>query len=165
MAERPQARLILMCGLPGAGKTTLALRLAEALPAVRLCPDEWLTTLGLDLRDDRTRDRLEAVFWRHAQELLRLGQSVILESGFWLRSDRDEKRLGARALGVAVELRYLTAPLDELHRRIQAREETSGEWHGASITRAELEQWSPYFAAPDADELALFDTPAPNASA
>ena len=42
-------RLILMCGLPGAGKTTRAVELAARLPAVRLSPDEWLTGLGLDL--------------------------------------------------------------------------------------------------------------------
>jgi predicted kinase len=33
-------RLLLMCGLPGSGKTTLATQLAAGLPAVRLCPDE-----------------------------------------------------------------------------------------------------------------------------
>jgi predicted kinase len=160
MAERDSPRLILLCGLPGAGKTTLALRLASALPAIRLCPDEWMASLGIDLRDEAFRDRLETLFWKHAQELLRLGQSVILESGFWLRADRDERRLGARALGAAVELRYLSAPLDELSRRLQARV-ADGVWQGAPITRAELAQWSRFFQPPDADELALFDTPAP----
>ena len=39
---------------------------------------------------------------------------------------RDEKRLGARALGVGVELHYLFAPLDELVRRA-AHRTASGE--------------------------------------
>ncbi|EFL16122.1 predicted protein [Streptomyces sp. C] len=92
--------------LSGSGKTTLAKRLAEEIPAVRLCPDEWMASLGIDLHDEETRDRLERRFWKHAQDLLKVGQTVILKSSFWLRSDRDEKRLGARALGVPVELRY-----------------------------------------------------------
>ena len=151
-------RLVLICGLPGAGKTTLARRLEAELPAVRLCPDEWLAALGIDLRDEITRDGLEAQFWRLAQRLLALGQSVILESGFWLRSDRDEKRLGARALGAAVELRFLDAPLDELYHRIERRSAAlaPGDAH---ITRADLELWTTFFQPPDAAELALFDPP------
>ena len=35
-------RLILLCGLPGSGKTTLAERLAGRTPIVRLCPDETI---------------------------------------------------------------------------------------------------------------------------
>ena len=152
------ARLVLMCGLPGAGKTTLARRLAAEIPALRLCPDEWMVQLGIDLYDEATRERLEALFWQLAQQMLQLGQSVILESGFWFRADRDEKRIGARALGAHVELRYLDVPLDELWRRIELRNaEWERAWGTAPITREQLEEWSGYFQAPDATELALFD--------
>ena len=36
------ARLLLTCGLPGSGKTTLARRLATERGAVRLSKDEWM---------------------------------------------------------------------------------------------------------------------------
>jgi len=151
-------RLILICGLPGAGKTTLARRLAAEAPAVRLCPDEWMTPLGFDLFDEAARERVEALQWQVAQELLRVGQSVILESGFWARSERDEKRLAARALGVKAELRYLDVSLDELWRRIEARNAEPA-WRSRPITRQELEQWAPSFQPPDPEELARFDPP------
>jgi predicted kinase len=153
----PNPRLVLMCGLPGTGKTTEGRRLAETLGAVRLSPDEWLVGLGIDLWDEGARDRLERVLWDLAQELLRLGQSVILESGFWLRSDRDEKRTRARAIGAGVELRYLDIPLEELSRRLASR--VMSEAGAATISRSDLERFAASFEPPDADELALFDAP------
>ncbi|MET7703919.1 ATP-binding protein [Streptomyces sp. NPDC005485] len=153
-------RLILLCGLPGSGKTTLAKHLADETPAVRLCPDEWMSDLDIDLFDESTRARLEKRFWDHAQELLNLGQSVILEFGFWARSERDEKRLTAHALGVLVELHYLSASIDELTRRLQARNAAGGRGT-VPISREMLKEYAKLFEAPSDDELELFDEPAP----
>ena len=121
-----RGRLILICGLPGSGKTTLAKELAPTVPAVRLCPDEWKHDLGIDYYDERRRVQLEDRLWRLGQELLTLGQSVILENGFWAREERDELRLSARELGVAVELHHLEAPVEELWRRLQLRNDEAG---------------------------------------
>jgi len=151
-------RLVLMCGLPGSGKTTLARRLAHELPALRLCADEWMTQLGFGLNDDGARERVEILFWALAQQVLGLGQSVILESGFWSRSDRDEKRLGARGLGALVELHYLEVPVEELWRRIGRRNAEEG-WGTVPITHHRLKKWAGFFEAPDSDELELFDRP------
>lgn len=152
------ARLILLCGLPGSGKTTLAKRLERAVPAVRLCPDEWLADLGIDLFDERVRRRLEQRFRAHAWDLSGLGQPVVLEFGFWARAERDEMRLAARALGVPVELHHLTATVDELTRRIDGRTR-SAEPSAAPLTRELIEEYAAIFEPPDDAELALFDPP------
>ena len=150
------ARLIVICGLPGSGKTTLARELAPKVPAVRLSPDEWKHDLGIDYYDEQGRVRLEDRLWRLGQELLTLGQSVILENGFWAREERDELRLTARALGVAVELHYLEATLEELWRRIQLRNDQARPGV-VPIKRQDLEKWALQFEPPDAAERALFD--------
>ncbi len=117
MTQKSSTRLVLICGLPASGKSTLARQLAPKIPAIRLDKDQWTTQLGHDPWDDEFRLRLERQLWALTQELLAQGQSVILEWGHSARVERDEKRLGARALGVGVELHYLDAPLEELIER------------------------------------------------
>jgi predicted kinase len=151
-------RLVLICGLPASGKSTLARELAPSIGAVRLDKDEWTTRLGHDVWDDQFRVRLERELWALTQDLLAHGQSVILEWGHWSRAERDEKRLGARDLRVGVELHYLDAPLDELVERAERRNE-SGQWSASPMTRAHFERWATAFQPPDAAELGLFDEP------
>ena len=156
---RSSTRLVLICGLPASGKSTLARRLAPEVPAIRLDKDRWATELGADLWDEAFRARLEHQLWVLSQDLLARGQSVILEWGHWARAERDEKRLGARALGVGVELQCLDAPLDELIERAERRT-TSGEWTASPMTRAHFEEWATIFQPPDDEEILLFDKPA-----
>lgn len=152
-------RLLLTCGLPGSGKTTLARQLAGDRGAVRLTQDEWLWALGTTPWDEPTRERLDRELWRLAQEILRLGLSVVLDFGLWARVERDEMRSAARGLGVAVELHYLEVPIDELWRRIEARN-FEPPWDSHPISRSQLDKWAALFQAPDANEIALFDPPA-----
>jgi predicted kinase len=93
------ARLIIVCGLPGSGKTTHAKQVEEKLRAVRFCPDDWMDALGIGLWDGESRERVEKLQWKLAQEILALGHNVVIEWGTWGRSERDALRCGARALG------------------------------------------------------------------
>jgi len=152
--SRSGARLIIVCGLPGSGKTTFAKTLESKLYAIRFCPDEWMEALGIDIYDEQRRAKIEALQWQIAQQLLVRNLIVIIEWGTWGRSERNVLRLGARALGAAVELHYLHAPADVLFARIQRR----GMEH-PPIERHMLSDWFAKFQAPTAEELALFDEP------
>jgi predicted kinase len=147
-------RLIIICGLPGSGKTTLAKTFESRLCGVRFCPDEWMQALSLDIYDEERRARIEALQWRLSQQLLRSGLTVIIEWGTWGRSERDILRAGARALGAALELHYISAPVEVLFDRLQRR--------GAEnppIKLEDLRRWSEAFQAPTEEEMALFDEP------
>ena len=148
------SRLIIVCGLPGSGKTTLAKALEARHGAVRLSADEWMDALGLDLYDEVRRARTEALQWKLGQQLLSYGLTVIIEWGTWGRSERDALREGARALGAAVELHFLSATADELFDRIQRRGMES-----PPIEREALLRWMEIFLAPTPEEMALFDEP------
>jgi predicted kinase len=152
LMESSGGRLIVVCGLPGSGKTTLAKVLEARLRAVRFCADEWMDALALDLYDEEMRGRVEALQWKLGRELLARGLIVIIEWGTWGRAERDALRLGARAQGAAVELHYTRAPVEVLWERIQRRG-----LENPPIERESLDRWVELFQVPTREEMDLFD--------
>lgn len=151
-------RLIVICGLPGSGKTTLARQLEQTHQAIRFNPDEWMATIGFDLYDGEARQRVEQLQWQLAQRLLELGCTVIIEWGTWQRRERDELRTRARELGAAVELRYLVEPVDVLWERVRDRGMEAA-YGSRPLTIDDLRAYETWIEPPDADEMALFDPP------
>jgi predicted kinase len=147
-----QGRLILLCGLPGAGKTTAGEKLTRTVAALRFSPDEWMAALGFPLRDGQAREKIEELQWNIARDVLRLGQTVVLENGFWSRTERDRYRVEARNLGAAVELRFFDVPFQELVERLARRPVAR------RVSPEELRSWLALFERPDARELALYDS-------
>jgi len=145
---------LIVCGLPGSGKTTEAKRLSTHRPGVRFAPDEWLIALDVNLWESSIRQRVESLQWTTAKDLLRVGATVIIEWGTWGRVERDVLRTEARDLGATVELRYLDVPLDELWRRIRSRD-----MEDPPVKRPDLDDWSRMFQVPDEAEVRLYDRP------
>lgn len=148
--------LILFCGLPGAGKTTLAHRLEAEGRGVRLCTDDWQAALGVPHDDTDFHERLQPVLYRHALDLLRHGTDVILEDGLWQRAERVEKIADGRACGARIDLHVFDVPAATLWDRLQQRN-TDGEAGAYPMTRADLDRAVSVFQPPTSEELAAVD--------
>lgn len=144
--------LHLVCGLPGSGKSTLAARIAQEEQALWLSPDVWMSRIVGDGYDEAKRDAVEQVQWETAERALALGTNVVLDNGFWSRSERERLRTRAALLGAETRLHFLDVPLDELKRRLAARNRDLPE-HVFAVAEADIEKWSRLFEAPALDEL------------
>jgi hypothetical protein len=127
------ARLFLMVGLPGAGKTTRASELAAAYRALRLTPDEWMICLYDGSQPDGKRDLLEGRLIALALQALQPGV---------LSGDLPPRRHGGP-----------TRP--DRHRQLTAPQTTF------PMTRADIDKWRGRFQVPDAAEPGGGAVPSP----
>lgn len=145
-----------MVGLPCSGKTTLARKLEEELPALRLTVDEWhIPLFGQDAEEpehDARHSHIEALLWNIASRALQLGTDVILDYGFWAREEREDYRFRAKQLGAASEVHHLDVPEDELLRRLEKRNSRPSN-ESFLISKAAMMPWIASFQRPTPDEL------------
>src|ERR1700685_4186483 len=150
--DQAAATMLLMVGLPGAGKTTRAKALAAANRALRLTPDHWMIPLFGDPLAGGKRWVLEGRLISVALQALRLGTSVVLDYGLWGRDERSALRWLARSVGAACQVVYLPVDKDVQLARIAHRQATTPE-QTFPMSEADVDQWLEQFEAPDAAEL------------
>ena len=158
---RPEpARLFLMVGLPGAGKTTRAEELAATHRALRLTPDEWMISLFDGSQPHGKRDLLEGRLIALALQALHLGVNVVLDFGLWSRDERSALRRLAASAGAACHVIYLPVDADVQRARIAHRQATAP--HTTfPMSDADIDTWREQFQPPDAAELGGGHIPGP----
>ncbi|MCP4425602.1 MAG: alpha/beta fold hydrolase [Chloroflexi bacterium] len=153
--EQVDATVHLLCGLPGAGKTTLAHKMAKKHDAMRFTLDEWMADLcDYSVFDEkrgayavRCRERI----WETAVQALTLGNDVVLDWSLWSREQRADMLAKINAVGAEHVLYYLNVPLHELRRRLTTRLEERPA-HAHQIPLDQLDRYAPIFEPPTEDE-------------
>jgi predicted kinase len=139
--QEETATAFLIHGYLGAGKTTLARRLEIEQAAIRFTHDEWMRSLyaprdagscwptGDDLPEARFAEcakRVSAVMETVWTRCITLKMNVVLDFGFWTRSERDRVRDLVASLGGKSVLYRLSCPDEVAWSRIETRNERLG---------------------------------------
>ena len=113
---------MVVCGLPGAGKTTVAEHVADLLDAELLRTDVVRTDLFPD--PEYTDAELRAVYdelFERAAAIVRRGDSVVLDGTFQHREHRDSAQTTADELGVPATLVKVECEEAVVRERIRQR--------------------------------------------
>lgn len=129
-----EARMIVVMGLPGTGKTHLARRLAERVDAFHLSSDSVRKQLlgipvgqkrpeafGAGIYSGDVGRRTYAEMNRRAEMFLRAGQSVILDATFLQDDLRADARAVAKRVGVPVLFVMADCPEQTVRQRLRRR--------------------------------------------
>jgi len=144
------ATLHFLSGKAGAGKTTLARKIAREAPAVLICEDEWvsriadpITHLGEYLA---AVARIRSIVTPHVSELLRLGVSVVFDFGGNTVSDRNWVRSIFERAKAEHVLHYVRAKDEVCRARVRERNDLKpdGLFFGI-VTDAQVDEVNRYF--------------------
>ncbi len=119
------ATAYVICGFIGSGKTTFAKQLEKETGAVRITKDDWLCKLvGQDpsIPKFEEYDRKICEISRNiAFQFVKNGVDVIIDEGFWAKSERDDMKRKIQSLGAKTVLYYIDTPIDKMRERTLTR--------------------------------------------
>ena len=119
--KQPTAYVI--CGFIGAGKTTFARKLEKETGAIRITKDEWVIRIfGNKIASDKNFEEYDKNITKLATDIaftiLKTGKDVIIDEGFWVKSQRDEIKKKILNLGAKPMLYFVDCSIEEMKNRV-----------------------------------------------
>ena len=111
---------------------------------------------GHDVSDpehDERHTKVEELMWEIAVKVLQVGVNVILDFGFWTKSEREEFRRKARSFGANSKIHYMDVPDGIIWERLSARNRSAGKDAIFYVGKKEFDEWSGVFEIPSREEL------------
>lgn len=151
-----QGKLTFFCGKMGAGKSTLAARMAQENNAVLLSEDEWLESLypgAIQTLQDYVEysARLKPQLKKLVQNILSAGTNVVMDFPGNTVSQRNWLKSLFTDIDAPHELIYIDLPDEVCLARIGQRRLQQPE-RSATDTREMFDQVTRYFEAPAQEE-------------
>ena len=143
------AKIHLICGFMGFGKTTFSKDLATKLPAVCLTHDEFMVDLygrNMPYADFHTHyHQVDTVLWKLAKQILSTGTDVIMDYGFWNRQTRAEVQQKAKSLTPDVVWHQMVCDPETAKKRVlkRTREKDSELFIDEACFDEKLKQYEP----------------------
>jgi len=142
-----QRKLILFSGLPGTGKSTLAMRLARELQLPLLCIDDVIGDVpenaGIPFWDSRVDILLDVV-----RTQLEVGLSVIVDSVFMNRDRHHAQELSRKYQARFLPIYVFVSDENAWKERVDARyhklnDKDVAAWESIQHQRQRFRQWEP----------------------
>lgn len=152
------AKVYLICGKLCSGKSTYTAKLRVEKRAAVLSVDELMLAVfppQLGDKHDEYTEKAKRYLLARAEELVSLGVDVILEWGFWRKTDRSAIREWFGKRGTATELHYLDIDDETWRERVSKRnaEVAAGRSDAYFVDDGLMAKFGAMFEPPSRDEV------------
>ena len=157
--KNTQLTAYVICGFIGAGKTTFARKLEKEKNALRITKDEWIVKIfGNKITSDKNFEKYDQDITKLATDIafkiLRSGGDVIIDEGFWARSQRDDIKKKIIQLRAKPFLYYVECSIEKMRERVVNRSKNPPE-DSFEISEGMFDEYLKYWEPPTEEEGVL----------
>ena len=154
--SKKQPIAYVICGFIGAGKTTFARKLEKETGAIRVTKDEWIikifgNKITLDNNFEVYDKNITKLATDIAFKILKAGKDVIIDEGFWVKSQRDNIKKKILQVGAKPIFYYIESSVEKMKERVINRSKNPTK-DSFEISEEMFNSYLKYWQSPDESE-------------